>query len=308
MRESRINPNHHPGEPEDSITLTGLRIPAFHGVFDHEQQQGQVFVVDVTLRLDLAGAGRTDRLDVTIDYGALAHRIYRRVSEERWNLIERVAERVAELVLEDSRVARVEVTIHKPEAPIETDFADVSVTIVRYKPSLKPPLAAIALGSNLGDRSAHLLAALEGIKPLGRLIACSEVYETEPIGLIEQNSFYNAVVLVETRLDPATLLDRLLQIEQDMGRKRTRRWGPRIIDLDLILHGSTVIRGPSVQVPHPRYRQRRFVLQPLVEVWPNASDPDGTRIAELLETVSDQVMNRVEVPGWPVDVGLRTGF
>ncbi|MXX64932.1 MAG: 2-amino-4-hydroxy-6-hydroxymethyldihydropteridine diphosphokinase [Acidimicrobiia bacterium] len=296
MKESRINGTHHPVEPEDSIRLTGLRIPAFHGVFDHERQQGQIFVVDVTVRLDLAEAGRTDRLDTTIDYGALAHRIHHLVSEERWNLIERVAERVAEMVLEDDLVARVEVTIHKPEAPIEADFADVAVTLVRYRPSL----AAIALGSNRGDRSAHLLKALEGIKSLGRLMACSDVYETEPIGLTEQNAFFNAVVLVETRLAPAGLLDRLLQIEQDMGRQRTRRWGPRIIDLDLILHGSTILSGPSVEVPHPRYRQRRFVLQPLVEVWPNASDPDGTRIAELLDAVSDQVINKVEVSGWPV--------
>lgn len=115
----------------DSITLRGLRIPAYHGVTDREKTDGQVFLVDMTAWLDLSKAGMSDEISTTVDYGILAQAIHRRVSGERWNLIERVAERVADLVLEDHRIARVEVTVHKPEAPIPVEFDDVRVTVIR---------------------------------------------------------------------------------------------------------------------------------------------------------------------------------
>lgn len=118
----------------DSITLLGLRIPARHGVLDRERAEGQTFLVDVRAWLDLAQAAADDDLAHTLDYGVLAAEIHRRVAGERWNLIERVAGRVADLVMEDGRVNRVEVTVHKPEAPIPVDFGDVAVTVVRESP------------------------------------------------------------------------------------------------------------------------------------------------------------------------------
>ena len=122
------------GQAGDSITVKGIRVFAYHGVTEQERSAGQPFVVDVTADLDLSEAGLTDELAVTLDYGILAEAIHRRVSGEQWNLIERVAHRVAELVLEDRRVTRVEVSVHKPEAPIRVDFDDVAVTITRYPP------------------------------------------------------------------------------------------------------------------------------------------------------------------------------
>lgn len=118
----------------DSITLKGLRIPARHGATEEERAAGQTFMVDVMARLDLSEPGRTDDLSKTLDYGVLAEEIHRRVSGEQWNLIETVAERVADLVLENGLVTRVEVTVHKPEAPIRVPFEDVAVTIVRRSP------------------------------------------------------------------------------------------------------------------------------------------------------------------------------
>ena len=159
--------------------------------------------------------------------------------------------------------------------------------------------AAVALGANLGDRAANLVDALDRIRALGRVVATSGVYETAPQGMVDQESFYNAVVLVDTELDPVELVGRLLDIERGMGRVRGERWGPRLIDLDLILYGDRSIRTASVEVPHPRYRQRRFVLEPLVEVWPRARDPDGTPVADLLVAVSGQEVVPIDVPGWP---------
>lgn len=156
--------------------------------------------------------------------------------------------------------------------------------------------AAISLGTNLGDRAANLADALERIRTLGNVLACSGVYETAPQGMVDQDPFYNAVVLVETELDTVALMDRLLDIEREMGRVRDRRWGPRLIDLDLILHGDRAVRTPTVEVPHPRYRERRFVLEPLIEVWPGARDPDGTPVANLLSGVADQRVRRLDDP------------
>jgi 7,8-dihydroneopterin aldolase/epimerase/oxygenase len=117
----------------DSISITGLRVFARHGVFDREESTGQVFVVDLVLHLDLAEACSSDRLDATVDYGSLATRVCELVAGERWHLIERVAQRVADLVLAEPRCEAVDVTVHKPSAPINLPFGDVAVTISRRR-------------------------------------------------------------------------------------------------------------------------------------------------------------------------------
>lgn len=153
--------------------------------------------------------------------------------------------------------------------------------------------AAISLGSNIGDRPAILREAVARLAELGRLEALSPLYETDPVGPVEQESFYNAVAVVETDQDPKELLGRLLAIENSLGRVRGQRWGPRTIDLDLILHGDAVVHEEGVSVPHPRYRERRFVLEPLVAAWPEARDPDGTLVSDLLPAVADQDVRRL---------------
>lgn len=115
----------------DTITLRGVEVFAHHGVLDSERADGQPFIIDVDVSLDLSEACRTDDLARTIDYGRLADAIHQRVSGEQWNLIERVAERVADLVLAIPLAAEVVVTVHKPQAPIDVAFGDVSVTITR---------------------------------------------------------------------------------------------------------------------------------------------------------------------------------
>jgi dihydroneopterin aldolase len=117
----------------DSIRLSGLRVFARHGVLEQEQESGQTFVIDVELFLDLSRAAASDRLSDTVDYGDLARRVNDAVTTERWDLIERVAQRVADLVLEDEMVSRVQVTIHKPQAPIGLEFGDVAVTLTRER-------------------------------------------------------------------------------------------------------------------------------------------------------------------------------
>ena len=117
----------------DSIAIKGIEVFAFHGVLASEKETGQLFLVDVDLSMDLAPAGASDSLAATVDYGLLARRIHDVVASERWDLIERVATRVAEAVLEDTRVEAVIATVHKPTAPIPVGFSDVSVTVRRSR-------------------------------------------------------------------------------------------------------------------------------------------------------------------------------
>lgn len=117
----------------DEITLTGLRATAFHGVFDHERRDGQVFIIDATVYLDFAAAASTDELDRTIHYGVLAEEIVAAVEINPVDLIETVAERVAAVVLAHDAAITTKITIHKPEAPITVPFADVAVTITRHR-------------------------------------------------------------------------------------------------------------------------------------------------------------------------------
>lgn len=117
----------------DRIVVSGIEVFAHHGVLEEEKQNGQLFAVDVELELDLRDAGRSDDLSDTVDYGALVEQVHRRVAEERWNLIETVAGRVSDLLLEDPRVSATTVTVHKPQAPIPVPFRDVVVTVHRSR-------------------------------------------------------------------------------------------------------------------------------------------------------------------------------
>lgn len=148
--------------------------------------------------------------------------------------------------------------------------------------------AAIALGSNLGDRLGHLDAANDALAALGAVVAMSPVYETVPVGGPDQDAFLNAVTVLDTDLTARVLLERLLEIEHSRGRERAERWGPRTLDLDLLLYGNEVIQEPGLTVPHPRMTQRRFVLDPLLDAWPDAALPDGKALQLFQPDVADQ--------------------
>ena len=143
---------------------------------------------------------------------------------------------------------------------------------------------AVALGSNLGDRRAHLDFAVAKLRSLLRHVAVSRYHDTVPVGITGPQPLYlNAAATGETTLSARDLLDALLAIEAARGRERPYPNAPRTLDLDLILYGGLVINGPDLSVPHPRFRERRFVLEPLCEIAPEAVDPvTGRTIRELL--------------------------
>jgi 2-amino-4-hydroxy-6-hydroxymethyldihydropteridine diphosphokinase len=131
----------------------------------------------------------------------------------------------------------------------------------------------LSLGSNLGDRQAHLKLAIEKLRQLGAVPAVSSFYETEPVEMQQQGWFLNCVVKLETEAMPRQLLRRVLDIEQSMGRKRTQAKGPRNIDIDILLFGSSVVEAKGLTIPHPAMHERRFVLEPLAEIAPEVRHP-----------------------------------
>lgn len=136
-----------------------------------------------------------------------------------------------------------------------------------------PKLAYLSLGSNVGDRQAELLAALAHLGVIGRVVAVSSFYETEPVEFIQQAWFLNCAVALETEKSPAELMAALLEIEKIMGRRRLQKKGPRSIDIDILLFEDAIIDTAELTVPHPAMQYRRFVLEPLVEIAPHVMHP-----------------------------------
>lgn len=166
--------------------------------------------------------------------------------------------------------------------------------------------AFLGLGSNIDDRLDYLQGAVDALHAHRkiRVDAVSSVYETEPVGGPEQGPYLNVVARVATRLSPRRLLAAGAEIEQALGRERTERWGPRTIDIDILLYGDKVIRRRRLQVPHPRLAERPFALVPLLEVAPGKHLPDGRSVASILGSLAPiegvtMVGSQVHVPGEP---------
>jgi 2-amino-4-hydroxy-6-hydroxymethyldihydropteridine diphosphokinase len=155
--------------------------------------------------------------------------------------------------------------------------------------------AYLSLGSNLGDRRAHLRDALGRLEGPGLKVArVSPVYETEPVDNFDQGWFLNLVAEIETGLFPLQLLGRTQRVEQAMGRRRTVAKGPRAIDIDIVLYGHAVVRSRSLEIPHPRMAERRFVLAPLADLAPDARHPVTQRtVREMLAGIEGQQARRV---------------
>lgn len=259
----------------DRIVVRGITATGHHGVFDFEKRDGQPFVVDIELSVDLTRAGASDNLTHTVHYGEVAADVVRRIEGEPFDLIERLAEVIAQDALARPLVEAVSVTVHKPKAPVGVEFGDVEVTVRRERP-LVP--VVIALGANLGEPVATIHGAVTEIQAGGLVLHpnISGLYETDPVGGPEQPAYVNAVLTGVTRLSARQLLDRLHDLEADYGRTRDVRWGARTLDLDLIEYGRpghpSEVRSddPELTLPHPRAHERAFVLRPWLDADPGA--------------------------------------
>jgi len=268
----------------DRIELRGVRARGYHRVHAEERRDGQDFVVDVVLELPLDGAARTDELAATVHYGHLARAVAEAIEGRPVDLIETVAERVADLALGFSRVRRATVTVHKPQAPIAVPFGDVAVTVERSRPAS----AVIALGANLGDRGAALARALEVLDRLPAVAVTDRSPVLETVALTpagrdpERPAYLNQVARVTTSLPPEELLATLHSVEHAFGRERHGVWQDRTLDLDLIAYEDLVLETPTLVLPHPRAHERDFVLRPWLAMDPDAAIPGRGPVADLV--------------------------
>ncbi|MDR0964395.1 MAG: 2-amino-4-hydroxy-6-hydroxymethyldihydropteridine diphosphokinase, partial [Clostridium sp.] len=241
----------------DEIRIEGLEIFAHHGVLPQETKQGQMFYLDVVLYTDLHPAALTDDLTLTTNYGEVCEFLKQEMTARNDQLLETVAERIIEaLLIRYPHVIGAKLTIQKPNAPLPIPFRNVCVKIERQWHQ-----AYIGIGSNLGDRKRFITDAIDALvtHPKIRVVTTSTLRITQPFGVTDQDDFLNGVIQIETLYTPQELLEVLLHIEKQGKRERTRRWGPRTIDLDILFYDDWVIHTPSLTIPHPGVTERAFV-------------------------------------------------
>lgn len=168
----------------------------------------------------------------------------------------------------------------------------------RSKPAKSVNPAYLALGSNLGDRRRNLVGAIQHLyaQPGIEVISGSWVYETRPVGVVGQPDFLNLVLAIRTTLQPLDLLEACLKIEKEFGRERRERWGPRTLDIDVLLYGNAVLNNDRLTLPHPRMQERAFVLVPLAELSPEIKIGEATA-TDLAKIVDQSGLTRAI--GWP---------
>lgn len=269
----------------DKIYVKDLEVYAFHGVNKQEKEMGQRFLISLELSLDLREAGISDDLTKTVNYGELSLAVEEEFKKESYDLIEKSAEKLAEFILLNySIVKSVKVLIKKPWAPIGKPLDYAAVEVERFWHT-----GYIGMGANIGDKQENLKLAIDLINQsrFTRVTRISEFYETKPVGYVEQDNFMNCAVEVKTLLSPSELVRFLLNIEKELKRERVVRWGPRTIDLDVLLYDDIITSLEEIIIPHPRMHERMFVLKPLSDIAPYVLHPIlNRRIFELTEELS----------------------
>lgn len=254
----------------DQICIKRLEVFARHGVLPEENTLGQKFLISVTLYCDTRKAGRSDSLEDSVNYAQVSELIKESTEDKVFRLLERLAWYLAKKILITyPQIQKVDLEIEKPWAPVLLPLETVSVKITREWKK-----AYISIGSNMGDREQYLKDAIDMLQEEETIvISQSDFIETDPVGYTKQDKFLNGVVAIRTLRSPEELLERIASIEAKLGRERTIHWGPRTIDLDIILYGDEVIQTEDLVIPHVEMENRRFVLEPLAQIAPYVIHP-----------------------------------
>ena len=250
----------------DQIRIQDLEVYARHGVYKEENALGQKFLVSIRIDVDLSKPGQTDCIEDSIDYGKICHVVSDFMKQHTFHLIEAAAESLAEKFLFDyDAIQCIWIQIKKPWAPIGVPLEHVSVAIERRR-----HIAYLSFGSNVGERMEHIQNAIDALKALPSCKVCeiSDIIETEPYGGVEQGKFLNGALKLETVLNPYRLLEKLHEIENAEGRVRDVRWGPRTLDLDILLYDNLVLHTKELTIPHVDMQNREFVLKPMSQIAP----------------------------------------
>lgn len=246
------------------IGIRDLEVFAHHGVYPEENEKGQTFFVSADLYLDTWQAEHTDDLTASVDYGKVCERIKEVMNEKNHQLIERVAGEICEdLIRVFPKLNKVQVKLYKPEAPIKIPFGTVFVEACRMWQDVY-----IGIGSNMGEKEAYIRSAVQMLSEIEgvQVEKVSTLIQTEPYGYRDQDVFLNGCLKLRTWLPAEVLLTYMQEIEKKLHRERKIHWGPRTIDLDMLLYGQDIIHSERLSVPHPDMENRQFVLQPLDEI------------------------------------------
>lgn len=255
----------------DKIFIKDFEIFAKHGVFNEEKNLGQKFILSIELGMDLRKAGVTGDLNETVNYGELCLKIEREFTREKYDLIETAAEKTAEFILlEYERVKSVKLLLKKPWAPIGRHVEYAAVEIERAWHTVY-----VGMGSNMGDKEKNLKDAIKLIEDSSKskVTKISKFYTTKPVGYLEQDDFLNCAIEVKTILSPKEFMTALLEFEKNLKRERIIHWGPRTIDLDILMYDNLVTSEEDYIIPHPRMSERLFVIEPLCDIAPYLVHP-----------------------------------
>ena len=257
-----------------------------HGVLKQENELGQKFVVSVDLTVDTSKAAESDDIEDAVNYVEVAELIHSETKRNTFQLIEHLAGHLAEqILLTFPLVKSLSLRIDKPWAPIRLPLKTVSVEIQRGWHTV-----CLGIGSNMGDKHANLDQALEilAADEHNQLVKVSDYIVTEPVGGVEQDDFLNGAVVMQTLYTPQQILDQIGVIEKKLDRVRTIHWGPRTIDVDILLYDDEVVVEENLIIPHPEMCNRRFVLEPLDQIAPYRVHPICSKTIHELLMALDQ--------------------
>lgn len=269
----------------DKIIIKDMELYAFHGVNIEEKKLGQRFAISAEIYLETSDAAENDELSKTVSYAKICKDMAIVFTEKSYDLIETCAEVLAtQILLQNELIQKVVVTVKKPWAPIGKILDYVAVEIERSWHEVY-----IGIGSNLGDKEKNINDAITMISDnnKNRLMEEADLIETKPVGYVDQDNFINTVIHIKTLLKPQKLMLELLTIESLLKRERIIKWGPRTIDLDILLYDNVISCDKNIVIPHPKMHERLFVLKPLSDIAPFIIHPIlNERIIDLYNEVA----------------------
>lgn len=275
---------------KDYIRLKDMEIIHNHGFFQEEKTLGQKFVLDIKVYVDMDKVTKSEDLDDTINYGLLASYVQELFTEETLSLIENVGDKIAKNVLVRFPVAEaIEVIVKKPWAPVGYILERPEISINR-----KWERVFLGIGSNVGSKKDNLDSVVNYLErdPGFKKVKASNYIETSAWGVEDQDNFLNGAIEVMTYYNPEELLNILQDLEEEIGREKTYKWGPRVIDIDILFFGNEIIYSDDLKVPHPYIYERDFVLEPLNELAPYFIDPVSRKqLRHLLEDLKTKSLD-----------------